>query len=72
METIKTRLKEGECIEFESDNDMMTIHFDSMTHGSQKFWWIKLNCKFIHSSKTFISFERKLNQLINERDLIEC
>lgn len=73
MNNFKERLKNGEHIEFESENDMMTIHFDTMAiGGSQKFWWIKLNCKFIHSSKTFGSFDKKLTELIEKRDLKEC
>lgn len=71
MKNLKTRLEQGENIEFESDNDMMEANHRKTLGGSTEFIII-LNCKIIHMSKTFKSFENKLINLISERNLIEC
>jgi len=72
MENLKSRLLNGEEITFsnESTFSSLEISHGKTLSGSMEFK-IWMNCKFIHLSKTFKSFENKLNSLIENHDLEE-
>jgi len=72
MENLKQRLLNGEEITFsnESTFSQLEISHGKTLGGSMEFK-IWMNCKFIHLSKTFRSFETKLNSLIDNHDLEE-
>jgi len=63
---IKSRLLNGEEIEFESENDWMVLFT-----GHNGFFCIMLNAKVIKSTKTFKPFIDKVTELIEFRSLCE-
>jgi len=63
---IKSRLLNGEEIEFESEKDWMILFT-----GHNGFFCIMLNSKVIKSVKTFKSFIDKVAELMEFRSLCE-
>lgn len=68
MQKIEKQLRSGNSIEFESDDHMLEATFDSSNgwRGGFKIWF---NGTYVHTSKTYKSFERKLNQLVRDYSL---
>ena len=70
MQGLKQRLENGEEITFSNDSTFSQIELShGRTLGGSMEFKIWMNCKFIHLSKTFKSFEKKLNELIEKHDL---
>ena len=70
MGNLEKRLRQGEQIEFESDEDLVEVRFSKTLSGNLQFM-LTLNSKLVLMVKTFKSLEARLNQLISERNLIE-
>jgi len=67
---LKKRLENGDEISFSNESTFAHIECShGQTVGGSMEFKIWMNCRFIHLSKTFGSFQRKLNQLIDEHDL---
>ena len=72
MKNLKQRLLQGEEIIFSNDSTFSQLEIShGKTLGGSMEFKIFMNCKFIHLSKTFKSFEKKLNSLIDSHDLEE-
>lgn len=72
MKNLKLELQKGNYINFSNDSVFVTIEtsYGKTLSGSMEFK-IFMNGKYIHLSKTFKSFEKKLISLMEEYDLIE-
>ena len=72
MDNLKARLKEEEIVLSNLNNDLAIL---KLRNESGNTWAngfsIEFNGKNIHHSKTFKSFENRLNKLINKWDLEE-
>mgnify|MGYP003146116988 FL=1 len=76
---LKNRLKQGEVIRLSNEEHQFSIGDDDVRHARLHFedwgtswahgWHIWFNCKLIHHSKTFKSFEKRLTKLIEKWDL---
>ncbi len=68
MQKIEKQLRDGNTLEFESVDHMLEATFDSDNgwRGGFKIWF---NGTYVHTSKTYKSFERKLNQLVRDYGL---
>jgi len=71
MTTLKKRLLEGEVVELHSETSAAEVFFDDSVHTWNNGFKIVLNCKVIHSSKTFKSMQNKLNKVISTFELEE-
>ena len=66
QQEIKSRLLDGEEIEFESEKDWMILFA-----GHNGYFCIMLNSKVIKSTKTFNPFIDKVTELMEFRSLCE-
>lgn len=65
MKNLKTKLIQGEILEFSNDADLVHIWFSTTT----KCFCIQLNAVVIDSLKTFSVFEMKLKNLLKRREI---
>lgn len=69
---IKTRIKDGEILEFTNDDgDMMELSHKKVLGGGIEFI-VMLNCKIVKMTKTFKPFKDKVEFLIATRELELC
>ena len=72
MNNLKARLKEEEITLSNENNDVAILKFRNESNNTwANGFSIEFNCKIIHSSKTFKSFENRLNILIEKWNLEE-
>jgi len=70
LQEIKSILESGGEISFSNESTFAHVELShGPTLGGSIEFKIWMNCRFVHLSKTFKSFERKLIQLIDEHDL---
>ena len=68
---MKKRLLNGEVLELQNcSGDCMVLSFRKTLGGSMEFV-VELNAKIIKMCKTFKAFENKVNELIEDRTLVD-
>lgn len=65
MKNLKTKLIQGNILEFSNDDDLVAVWFSKTT----KCFCIQLNAVVIDSLKTFKIFEMKLQNLLKKREI---
>ena len=78
---LKQRLKQGEVIRLNNEEHQFSIgdddircgrlHFEECGRSWENGWHIWFNGRLIHHSKTFKSFEKRLEVLIEKWSLLE-
>jgi hypothetical protein len=70
LKQLKEILENGGEISFSNESTFAHVELShGRTLGGSVEFKIWMNCRFVHLSKTWKSFERKLIELINEHDL---
>lgn len=65
---MEKQLRAGEVVRYESDDHMLEAEY-GRSYDRKNYFKIWLNGTYVHTSRTFVSFERKLDQLVKEYGL---